>query len=126
MPRRPTATTTVCRCPPCLQQPVLAVRVGLDVRSTGRHRLPLVGASVIHWNVPGNAVDFEQREGRAHKYLRHAVCKNVACRHWGDVLKPGVKDPWETLFSVAAANVGVQGEVSSAEFASQGFIPVTN
>lgn len=50
--------------------------------------------SVIHWNVPGNPVDFEQREGRVHRYLGHAVRKNVAEAHGAAVLKPGVTDPW--------------------------------
>ncbi|MGY2743424.1 DEAD/DEAH box helicase [Arthrobacter sp. UYCu723] len=73
--------------------------------------------SVIHWNVPGNPVDFEQREGRVHRYLGHAVRKNVAEAHCAEVLKPGVTDPWETLFSVAAADVAARAEDSSTEFA---------
>jgi hypothetical protein len=73
--------------------------------------------SVIHWNVPGNPVDFEQREGRVHRYLGHAVRKNVAETHGAEVLKPGVTDPWETLFAVAAADVAAHPEDSSTEFA---------
>lgn len=73
--------------------------------------------SVIHWNVPGNPVDFEQREGRVHRYLGHAVRKNVAGAHGAAVLKPGVTDPWETLFSVASADIAARPEDSSTEFA---------
>jgi hypothetical protein len=73
--------------------------------------------SVIHWNVPGNPVDFEQREGRVHRYLGHAVRKNVADAHGAEVLKPGVTDPWESLFSVAAADVAAHPEDSNTEFA---------
>lgn len=73
--------------------------------------------SVIHWNVPGNPVDFEQREGRVHRYLGHAVRKNVAEAHGAEVLKPGVTDPWEALFSVASADVAAHPEDSSTEFA---------
>lgn len=73
--------------------------------------------SVIHWNVPGNPVDFEQREGRVHRYLGHAVRKNVAAAHGAAVLKPGVRDPWGTLFEVAAADVTAQPETASTEFA---------
>jgi len=58
--------------------------------------------SVIHWNVPGNPVDFEQREGRVHRHLGHAVRKNVAEAYSAEVLKPGVTDPWESLSDVAA------------------------
>ena len=28
---------------------------------------------IVHWNLPGNAVDMEQREGRVHCYKNHAV-----------------------------------------------------
>ncbi|MEV7571525.1 helicase C-terminal domain-containing protein [Pseudarthrobacter sp. NPDC089323] len=73
--------------------------------------------SVIHWNVPGNPVDFEQREGRVHRYLGHAVRKNVAAAHGAAVLKPGVTDPWTSLFEVAAADVAARPSDSSTEFA---------
>ncbi|MBT2519793.1 helicase C-terminal domain-containing protein [Arthrobacter sp. ISL-28] len=73
--------------------------------------------SVIHWNVPGNPVDFEQREGRVHRYLGHVVRKNVAAAHGAAVLKPGVTDPWDTLFSVAASEIAARPEDSSTEFA---------
>ncbi|MDT0195702.1 helicase C-terminal domain-containing protein [Arthrobacter sp. AB6] len=73
--------------------------------------------SVIHWNVPRNPVDFEQREGRVHRYLGHAVRKNVAAAHGAAVLKPGMSDPWRTLFEVASADIAAQPESSSTEFA---------
>ncbi|MFB9652764.1 helicase C-terminal domain-containing protein [Pseudarthrobacter oxydans] len=73
--------------------------------------------SVIHWNVPANPVDFEQREGRVHRYLGHAVRKNVAAAHGAAVLKPGVSDPWATLFEVAAADIAAQATTASSEFA---------
>src|SRR5699024_8032152 len=34
--------------------------------------------AVVHWNLPSNPVDLEQREGRVHRYKGHAVRKNVA------------------------------------------------
>ena len=33
---------------------------------------------VVHWNLPPNPVDLEQREGRVHRYHGHAIRKNVA------------------------------------------------
>ena len=36
--------------------------------------------AVVHWNLPANPVDFEQREGRVHRYKGHAIRKNVARR----------------------------------------------
>jgi hypothetical protein len=52
-----------------------------------------------------------------HRYLGHAVRKNVAAAHGAAVLKPGVSDPWGTLFAVAAADIAAQPETASTEFA---------
>src|SRR4051812_1652510 len=73
--------------------------------------------SVIHWNVPGNPVDFEQREGRVHRYLGHAVRKNVAAQHGHAALKPGISNPWEALFTVASDYVASLPEDTAKEFA---------
>ncbi|MFW0854374.1 hypothetical protein QMS86_00415 [Cronobacter dublinensis] len=57
----------------------------------------------MHWNLPANPVDLEQREGRVHRYKGHAVRKNVAHCYGLDSLK-GFKDgdPWQQLFLLAA------------------------
>ncbi|GLB68965.1 helicase-related protein [Arthrobacter mangrovi] len=73
--------------------------------------------SVIHWNVPGSPVDFEQREGRVHRYLGHAVRKNVAAAHSDAVLKPGVGNPWEALFQAASDHIAAQPDGPTKEFA---------
>ena len=60
--------------------------------------------AVVHWNLPSNPVDLEQREGRVHRYKGHAVRKNVAERYGLTALSvahEGV-DPWQTLFQIAA------------------------
>lgn len=65
--------------------------------------------AVVHWNLPHNPVDLEQREGRVNRYKGHAVRKNVA-RAFGnhpDVLDPG--DPWRTLFRLAGDYSRQQG-----------------
>ena len=49
--------------------------------------------SVVHWNLPGNPVDFEQREGRVDRYKGHAIRKNVAAAHRSAALAPGESDP---------------------------------
>lgn len=60
--------------------------------------------AVVHWNLPSNPVDLEQREGRVHRYKGHAVRKNVAQAHGTnpDVLVG--TDPWAALFELAAAD----------------------
>ena len=57
--------------------------------------------SVVHWNLPSNPVDLEQREGRVHRYKGHAVRKNVAAEHGAAVLKEGSMDVWLALFEAA-------------------------
>ena len=59
--------------------------------------------SVVHWNLPANPVDFEQREGRVDRYKGHAIRKNVAAAHRAAALAPGVADPWTAVFEAAAA-----------------------
>jgi len=59
--------------------------------------------AIIHWNLPGNPVDLEQREGRVHRYKGHAVRKNVAADHALAALDPGAPDPWQALFDEAVA-----------------------
>ena len=57
--------------------------------------------SVVHWNLPGNPVDFEQREGRVNRYGGLSVRKNVAERHWQDVLKSDDPCAWRAAFESA-------------------------
>ena len=59
--------------------------------------------SIVHWNLPGNPVDFEQREGRVDRYNGHAIRKNVAAAHRSAALEIGVTDPWSAAFEAAAA-----------------------
>ena len=59
--------------------------------------------AVVHWNLPSNPVDLEQREGRVHRYKGHAVRKNVAERYGLKALSGNCDggDPWQTLFLIA-------------------------
>lgn len=55
----------------------------------------------MHWNLPSNPVDLEQREGRVHRYKGHAVRKNLARRYGLGALTDPAHDPWEILFERA-------------------------
>lgn len=59
--------------------------------------------AIVHWNLPHNPVDLEQREGRVHRYKGHAVRKNLA-RKYGETalqMEQGTSDHlWDTLFSL--------------------------
>jgi hypothetical protein len=60
--------------------------------------------TVVHWNLPSNPVDLEQREGRIHRYKGHAIRKNIARAYGLNALrdkwdKQG--DPWSFMFEQA-------------------------
>ncbi len=55
--------------------------------------------AVVHWNLPHNPVDLEQREGRVHRFKNHAVRKNLA-RRYGLEAIADARDPWERLFDL--------------------------
>lgn len=57
--------------------------------------------AIVHWNLPGNPVDLEQREGRVHRYKGHAVRKNIADQHGAAALDTATDDPWAAMFSAA-------------------------
>jgi hypothetical protein len=57
--------------------------------------------AVVHWNLPANPVDMEQREGRVHRYKGHAVRKNVATDHAATGFGSRGRDPWKPMFEAA-------------------------
>ncbi len=61
--------------------------------------------AVVHWNLPANPVDLEQREGRVHRYKCHAVRRNIAESLGPDLLEEGFRegDLWQALFERAAS-----------------------
>ncbi len=58
--------------------------------------------AVVHWNLPSNPVDLEQREGRVHRFKGHAVRKNVAQRFGPEALLSAEPDIWSEAFRRAA------------------------
>lgn len=58
---------------------------------------------VVHWNLPRNPVEIEQREGRVHRFKNHAVRRNLVSG-FGEVVaqKAGPNnDPWSLIFEAA-------------------------
>ena len=68
---------------------------------------------VYHWNLPGNPVDLEQREGRVHRFKGHAVRLNVAHNHGAELLGQGFTpaDPWAEMFAAARAATADETEL---------------
>ena len=59
--------------------------------------------AVVHWNLPSNPVDLEQREGRVHRYKGHAVRRNLVASHGSAVRAAGEADAWTALFDAGVA-----------------------
>lgn len=57
--------------------------------------------AVVHWNLPANPVDLEQREGRVHRYKGHAVRRNLAAKIGLGGVNSGSADPWDSMFRAA-------------------------
>lgn len=56
--------------------------------------------AIVHWNLPANPVDLEQREGRVHRFKGHAIRKNVVQHHRAAAFS-GKTDPWAAMFDHA-------------------------
>lgn len=53
---------------------------------------------IMHWNLPGNPIDLEQREGRINRYKCLAIRQDIAERFADRRFK---SDVWQELFSMA-------------------------
>jgi Helicase conserved C-terminal domain len=58
----------------------------------------LYAHAVVHWNLPSNPVDLEQREGRVHRFKNHAVRRNLAAAHREVGIAAAPRDPWQAMF----------------------------
>ncbi|MFC2109337.1 DEAD/DEAH box helicase family protein [Bacteroidota bacterium] len=57
---------------------------------------------IFHWNLPHNAIDLEQREGRINRYKGLVIRQKLAeTLTDGDVFKLGDKSLWENMFALA-------------------------
>ncbi len=84
----------------------------LTTTSVGQEGLDFHAYShaVVHWNLPLNPVDLEQREGRVHRYKGHAVRKNIVAKYGSQALADARGDVWERLFALAAEQDGRHGQ----------------
>ncbi|MCW2762830.1 MAG: helicase domain protein [Marmoricola sp.] len=58
--------------------------------------------AIVHWNLPSNPVDLEQREGRVHRYQGHAVRRNIAAGYGSRRSVVHADNPWAEMFELAA------------------------
>ncbi|WP_174615164.1 hypothetical protein [Virgibacillus ihumii] len=53
---------------------------------------------IMHWNLPSNPIDLEQRDGRINRYKCHAIRQNIANRY-GNISFD--KEIWNEMFTLA-------------------------
>lgn len=58
---------------------------------------------IVHWNLPSNPIDLEQREGRINRYKSLVVRQRAAEVYGGELSRTARQDLWTTLFEAAAA-----------------------
>ncbi len=56
---------------------------------------------IMHWNLPSNPIDIEQREGRINRYKCLAIRQNVVEKYGDTPIKDDSKDIWTDLFNAA-------------------------
>lgn len=62
---------------------------------------------IMHWNLPGNPIDFEQREGWVNRYKCLAIRQNLARKYSHLHID---KDVWTEIFSTAEHDFCPEGE----------------
>lgn len=55
---------------------------------------------IVHWNLPSNPIDFEQREGRINRYKGLVIRQNVV-KKYKNTLNENITDIWNHLFEEA-------------------------
>lgn len=60
---------------------------------------------IVHWNLPSNPIDLEQREGRINRFECLAIRQNLAKRYKSDFKK----NIWEEIFKKASQKEKVDG-----------------
>ena len=61
---------------------------------------------IVHWNLPTNPIDLEQREGRINRFECLAIRQNVAQRYGSTAFQ---KDIWVEMFQTASASEKTKG-----------------
>ena len=56
---------------------------------------------IFHWNLPANAIDIEQREGRINRYKGHVIRQNLVSKYSRSMRLTGEVGAWEELFHIA-------------------------
>lgn len=61
---------------------------------------------IFHWNLPSNAIDIEQREGRINRYKGLVIRQNLIKKYINHVSLKSNARAWDEIFSIAEKNEG--------------------
>lgn len=61
---------------------------------------------IFHWNLPANAIDIEQREGRINRYKGLVIRQNLVSKYRSFLKLTGVRGAWDELFLLAEDKEG--------------------
>ena len=56
---------------------------------------------IVHWNLPHNPIDIEQREGRINRYKNLAIRQNIALKYGTNLTLNQDEDIWNIMFQKA-------------------------
>ncbi len=65
---------------------------------------------IVHWNLPSNPIDLEQREGRINRFECLAIRQNIAKRYGDNIFK---NDVWSEMFDIAVEDTKHNNQHSS-------------
>jgi hypothetical protein len=78
---------------------------------------------VVHWNLPSNPIDLEQREGRVNRYKSLVVRRRVAEFVGDSRITTGQKDPWKTWFDQAKSAQSAAGAARTSDLVPYWHMP---
>ena len=61
---------------------------------------------IFHWNLPANAIDIEQREGRINRYKGLVIRQNLVNKYGKKVNLTGKETAWDEIFHIAEEKEG--------------------
>ena len=75
----------------------------LSTTSIGQEGLDfhLYCRKILHWNLPANPVDFEQREGRINRFKNLAIRQNIALKYRNKLNFKDSASVWDQLYQLA-------------------------
>lgn len=75
----------------------------LSTTSIGQEGLDfhLYCRKILHWNLPANPVDFEQREGRINRFKNLAIRQNLALKYRDKLNDADSSTVWDQLYQLA-------------------------